>query len=287
MAAISHVTRRTPSPALAGAGARFQHLSALESQVLIPPLLEFHTENLFDLSPYVQAKIDSLRERSEFSLHCVGLSLGSADGIAQDHIEKVRRAVDRYQPLLFSDHVCWNRIGGVSVPDLLPVPFEISALNILAANISRVQDTLRRRVSIENLSYYLRYESSSMGEAEFLSELCARTGCGMLLDINNLEINRRNFGVDPDAFLVSLRPDHVDEYHLAGGEQTSSGWIDTHSRPVDDSTWSLFRRALEIIGPRHTIVEWDQDIPELNVLLEQTAHAAHHLEQLNLAEAMG
>ncbi|MBA3487575.1 MAG: DUF692 domain-containing protein [Lysobacter sp.] len=273
-------------PALAGAGARFQHLSALESRVAIPPLLEFHTENLFDLSPDAQARIDRLRERCEFSLHCVGLSLGSADGVDQDHIEKVRRAVDRYQPLLFSDHVCWNRIGGVSVPDLLPLPFEKSALNTLASNISHVQDTLHRRASIENLSYYLRYESSSMGEAQFLSELCARTGCGVLLDINNLEINRRNFGIDPDAFLQSLRPNDVDEYHLAGGEQTSNGWIDTHSRQVDDSTWTLFRKSLEVIGPRHTIVEWDQDIPELNVLLEQTARAASHLGRSSLAEVM-
>ena len=285
MTAISLATR-TPSPALAGAGARFQHLPALESRVVIPPLLEFHTENLFDLSPHVQARVDRLRERSEFSLHCVGLSLGSADGMDQDHLEKVRRAADRYQPLLFSDHVCWNRIEGVSVPDLLPLPFEISTLNTLAANINHVQDTLRRRLSIENLSYYLRYESSSMGEAQFLSELCARTGCGMLLDINNLEINRRNFGTDPDAFLLSLRPDDVDEYHLAGGEQTSTGWIDTHSRPVDESTWTLFGRSLEIIGPRHTIVEWDQDVPELHVLLEQTAHAARHIGRSNLAEAI-
>jgi uncharacterized protein len=268
-----------PSPAYAGAGARFQHLEALEGEPRLPPLLEFHTENLFALSRGVAAKVDALRERSEFSLHCVGLSLGSADGVDRAHLKKVRDTVERYQPILVSDHACWNAFDGVAVPDLLPVPYTLEALEIMAANVALVQDVLRRRILIENLSFYLRFAAAEIEEPQFLSELCARTGCGLLVDINNLEINRRNFGVDPEVYLRALRAQDVLEYHLAGGEQDTVGWVDTHSRPVDQATWELYDSALRVIGSRHTIVEWDQKLPEWTELLGQVAHAARMLDQ--------
>jgi uncharacterized protein len=267
-----------PSPAIAGAGARFQHLAALEQSQHLPPLLEFHTENLFALARGVDARIEALRERAEFSLHCVGLSLGSADGIDRAHLKKVRAVVERYQPLLVSDHACWNAFGGAAVPDLLPLPHTEEALRILAANVSQVQDVLNRRVLIENLSFYLQFDAAQMEEPQFLRELCARTGCGLLLDINNLEINRRNFGIDPQGYLHALRFEDVVEYHLAGGEQVTTGWIDSHSRPVDDATWALYDAALRVIGPRHTVVEWDQALPPLHELLGEVSRAAEMLD---------
>jgi uncharacterized protein len=266
-----------PQLAIAGAGARFQHLAALEQSPHLPPLLEFHTENLFALPTGVCARIQALRERAEFSLHCVGLSLGSADGIDSAHLKKVQALVERYQPVLVSDHACWNAFGGAAVPDLLPLPHTDEVLDIMAANVAKMQDVLGLRVLIENLSFYLRFDAAQMEEPQFLRELCARTGCGLLLDINNLEINRRNFGVDPEAYLHALRAEDVVEYHLAGGEQVATGWVDTHSRPVDDPTWALYDTALRVIGPRHTIVEWDQDLPPLHELLREVSRAAHML----------
>jgi hypothetical protein len=271
-------TAALPSLAIAGAGARFQHLTELEQTPQLPPLLEFHTENLFALPRGVGSRIEALRERADFSLHCVGLSLGSADGIDRAHLEKVRTIVQRYRPILVSDHASWNAFGGAALPDLLPVPHTEEALGILAANVAQVQDSLRQRILIENLSFYLRFDAVEIEEPQFLRELCARAGCGLLVDINNLEINRRNFGIDPQAYLHALCAEDIHEYHLAGGEQVAAGWIDTHSRCVDDATWTLYDTALRVIGPRHTIVEWDQDLPKLHVLLGEVSRAAEMLD---------
>lgn len=273
-------------PALAGGGARFQHLGVFESLQSIPSLLEFHTENLFGLQGPVARRIDNLRCRSEFSLHCVGLSLGSAKRVDPLHLEKVRLAVNRYQPLLVSDHACWNSIDSIAIPDLFPVPLNKAALNAMASNVDHVQSVLGRQLIVENLTFYMRFEASTLDEPQFLTELCQRTGCGLLVDINNLEMNRRNFGVDPVAYLQCLREKDVVEYHLAGGVESENGWIDTHSRPVDEPTWRLYRQALDVLGPRHTVVEWDQELPEATRLVEECTRVADILDAWTQAVAV-
>ncbi len=270
-----------PIPAAAGIGFRFPYLKDIERLHPSIEILECHTENLFGLSASIANRVLALRADYAFSLHSIGLSLGSAEGVDEVHLRKIKRAVDRYEPVLVSDHVSWSRIDGVSVPDLLPMPFDETSLRVLCVNIGRVQDVLGRTITVENLSSYLRCDASTMDEASFLSQLAARTGCGLLIDLNNLRVNQLNFGADPIELLMALAPETVHQYHLAGPERIGDAWVDTHSTRVTDEVWELYHFALQQIGPRHTIVEWDQDLPALEVLIEESSRAAGMLASVD------
>jgi uncharacterized protein len=270
-----------PIPARAGIGLRFPHLLELLATRPALALLEVHSENLFGLPPAVEQRLFTLRADYSFSLHGVGLSLGSADGIDEMHLMQLADAAAKYQPMLVSEHLSWSRINNINVPDLLPLPYSREALNIVCRNIDSVQTILNRPIAIENISAYVRFSSSEMDEVEFLSQLVARTGCQLLVDINNLYVNQLNHGEDVMDFLDKVPAHAVAEYHLAGPTRVEqagvTSYIDTHATPVPAAVWSLYKDALQLIGVRPTIVEWDQDLPALSVLVAEANKANAYL----------
>jgi uncharacterized protein (UPF0276 family) len=201
------------------------------------------------------------------------LSLGSADRLAEEHLAKLKRLVDRVEPALVSEHLCWGGVGGVHFNDLLPLPHTGETLALLASRIDRVQTTLRRRILVENLSAYVEFRDNDMTETAFLAELARRTGCGLLLDVNNLYVNAINFGFDPVARLAELDGSTIGQIHLAGHTVVDDCLIDTHGSLVSDPVWSLYADACRRFGPKPTLIEWDTDLPALDVLLSEAARA--------------
>lgn len=258
---------------LHGCGLRFDHLEDWLAQDIAPCLLEVHTENLFALPPAAHRRLAQLRERHAFSLHGVGLSLGSTDGLDGVHLAKMVEQVRRFSPVLVSEHLAWNRIDGVCVPDLLPMPFSAHALQTVCDNVARTQDALGRSIAVENISAYLMPPPADYDEAGFLDALSRRTGCTLLVDLNNLHVNQLNHGSDAWASLARLPARRISQWHLGGPSQVNGAWIDTHASTVPEPVWQLYQRALEQVGPRPTIVEWDQDLPPLQTLLDLAERA--------------
>ena len=223
---------------------------------------------------------DAERVRADFpfSLHGVGLGLGSADGLDDRHLAKLARLVDAIEPALVSEHLCWGAAGGRHFNDLLPLAYTREALALVAERVTRIQELLGRRILVENLSTYLEFAASEMGEGEFLAELARRTGCGVLLDVNNLFVNQANHGADALATMRALPPGCVEEIHLAGHLVTEHCLIDDHGDRVADAVWRLYDAALERFGPVPTLIEWDADLPELCVLLGEAAKAQARME---------
>jgi uncharacterized protein (UPF0276 family) len=221
-----------------------------------------------------------LRCHYPISLHGVALSLGSADGTRKPHLAKLKRLVEYIEPALVSEHLCWAALGARHFNDLLPMPYTREALDVMVAHVSEVQDILRRPILIENISSYLRFRASEMPELQFLAELSNRSGCGILLDLNNLFVNSVNHGFDPVAALDALAPETIGEIHLAGHSATAEVLIDDHGCRVAGPVWSLYRVACRRLGPVPTLIEWDTAIPPLDVLLDEAATA----ERLREAE---
>jgi uncharacterized protein (UPF0276 family) len=268
---------------LTGIGLRSQHLDELLTPAVRPIFLEVHAENHVRPSPSLE-KVLRLRRDFEFSVHAVGLSLGSADGIDAAHLEHIARLVERLQPALVSEHLSWSAFDGHFFNDLLPLPYTEEALEIVARNIGRVQDRLGRQVSIENPSSYLGFRASTLTEAEFLDELARRSGCGLLLDINNVAVTAHNLGLDPGDWLNELPGEAITQFHLAGHARNilddgTTILIDDHGSRVRDEVWSLFDQVLRRFGPRPTLIEWDTDVPPLAVLLDEAARADRMLAQ--------
>lgn len=268
---------------LHGCGLRFAHLPDWLAYQGPPCLLELHTENLFALPSVAHARLKTLRERHAFSLHGVGLSLGSTDGLDAHHLQQVAEQVKRYQPLLVSEHLAWNRIDGTCVPDLLPMPFSIDAMHAVSANVQRTQDALQRAIAVENISAYLMPPAADFDEAGFLTELTQRTGCTLLVDLNNLHVNQLNHGHDAWAVLTKLPFASISQWHLGGPTEVDGAWIDTHANTVPVAVWSLYERAIDAVGLRPTIVEWDQDLPPLQTLLDLAERARMTLSRRGAA----
>jgi uncharacterized protein (UPF0276 family) len=239
--------------------------------------LEAHAENYFADGGPLPAVLDSLHRDYPLSLHGVGLALGSCEPLDRAHLARLAALVRRHQPEVVSEHLCWGRAGGLHFNDLLPLPFTEETLSLLCTRVDMLQSTLGRCVLIEHLASYLTFSESTLAEAQFLAELTERTGCGLLLDLNNLHVNAVNHGFDPQTFLRALPAAAIGEIHLAGytpvkiaGETVL---IDTHGSAVDEAVWALFRDVLKLIGPRPTLIEWDTDIPSLEVLRAEAARA--------------
>jgi hypothetical protein len=207
----------------------------------------------------------------------VGLSLGSAEGVDRGHLGRIRQLVERFAPVLVSDHLAWSRSGAVYLNHLLPLPYTEEALHAVCRNVDEVQTSLRRRILIENPSGYLRFESSTIPEAAFLAEVTRRTGCGLLCDVNNVYVTARNLGLDAVAYLDALPSAAIGEIHLAGHSANEvSGrtlLIDDHGAPVAAPVWALFEHALRRFGAVPTLVEWDTAIPALEVLMGEARRA--------------
>ncbi len=267
-----------------GIGLRSPHYQELRTRK--PPIgwLEAHTENYLGDGGYDLHVLTRLRERYPISLHGVGLGLGSARGFSPEHLQRIAALVKRIDPCLVSEHLCWGAIADRSLNDLLPLPLTEQALSLMCERISRMHDALQRRVLVENISTYLRFASDEFDEAYFLNELASRTGCGILLDINNLYVNQCNHGSDAAACIDAIAIGHVGEIHLAGHLVTDLAVIDHHGDRVSDAVWGLYCRALRRFGDVPTLIEWDTDVPALDVLLDEAARARRCMDCC-LAEA--
>jgi len=266
---------------VAGVGLRSPHLAEIARDRPATGFLEIHAENYLAASPARQA-VETLRQDYELSIHAVGLSLGSADGLDQLHLDRVAALIERLQPALVSDHLAWSVSDGRYFNDLLPLPYTEEALQVVARNVERLQEKIGRQVLVENPSCYLAFNHSTLTEPEFLSELTRRTGCGLLLDANNIAVTAHNLRLDPASWLNGLPAAAIGEYHLAGHAMNEADGetilIDDHGSRVSDGVWSLFQEIVRRYGPRPTLIEWDTDLPALGVLLEEARRAGQALD---------
>lgn len=263
-----------------GIGLREPHFEEILKNKPNISWLEAHSENYFDFGGVPHQYLKDIAQHYPISLHCIGLSLGSADGIDGAHLTALNRLVDEIDPIFVSDHLSWSGYDGRAVPDLLPLPFTEEALSILTRNIDLVQTTLNRQIFIENPSGYLDFIEQDMREPEFLNTLASQTGCGLLLDINNIHVSGQNIGFDTYAYIDTIDPKHVKECHLAGYQvnivDDKEFLIDAHNNPIYDPVWALYDYAISKLGDIPTLIEWDADIPALSVL-EQEAQKADHI----------
>ena len=279
----------TKLPRLAGIGLKPEHYGSVLQSVSAsdsaegmnlgdpPDWLEIHPQNYFGAGGPPHRWLSAIAEHRPLSFHSVGLSLGSAAGCDLEELTQLAARCDRYEPAMVSDHLSWSGSASNRYPDLLPVPYTDEALGHFVTQITVVQDRLKRRILIENPSRYLAFARDDMDEIDFLHLLCELSGCGILLDINNIEVSATNLGLDPLAMIDAIDPNLVGEVHLAGHarEEHPDGplLIDDHGSPVSDLTWALFARFIARAGRLPVLVEWDTDVPDYAVLMGE-AHKA-------------
>jgi uncharacterized protein (UPF0276 family) len=251
--------------------------------------MEVHSENYFAAGGPLLRSLHQVRKHYPLSLHGVGLSLGSSDPIDTGHLASLKRLVRDVEPMLVSEHLSWASVGGRFVNDLLPLPFTEEALRHLAQRVTQVQEELDRQILIENVSSYLRFRCSQMSEWEFLTELTRTTGCGVLLDVNNVFVSAMNHGFDPCEYLLGLPANVIREVHLAGHTVTRIGdreiRIDTHSDFVCPAVWRLYSFAVQRFGALPTLIEWDSELPALDDLIGEAMKAERIMERCNAVAA--
>jgi len=277
-----------PIPARTGIGLRIPHHARVIAEHHCADWLEVHPENY--LSNEVAAnELDMIRRDHALSLHAVGISLGSADGVSKEHLARLSGLILRYAPGLVSDHLSWSSTEGVHFPDLLPLPYTEEALKVVARNLDHAQTALRRSILLENPSTYFQIPLSAMSEAEFLGELVRHSGCAVLLDINNIYVSARNHGADPmrslRAYLEAIPAAAIEEIHLAGHtvqclESGRDIRIDDHGSAVCADVWRLYETTIASIGARPTLIEWDNDLPDLTVLQAEAEKAQVIMDHL-------
>ncbi len=282
-----------PAPvAPVGIGWRHPHYGELLESLPALDFIEVHSENFFAEGGATLAVLRQAREHYPVSLHGVGLGLGSATGVDAWHLDQLARLVAQIDPVRVSDHACFARgvLAGKAIhaADLLPIPFNNAALAVLCANVQRVQDRIQRPLLVENLSAYIRFKSSDRGEPDFLNELVQRTGCGLLVDVNNIYVNALNERItgstlDPviacKQWLDQIKPSTVHELHLAGHLDGGDIVIDDHGSRVCEDVWQIYSYAQQLFGAVPTLVEWDTDIPALGVLLAEADRARALLQR--------
>lgn len=256
-----------------GLGLRKPHYAEfLETRVAVD-FVEVISENFMVDGGRPRRILREVRERYAVALHGVSMSLGSVDGMDGAYLARLRALVDEVEPVFVSDHLSWSRIEGFNSHDLLPLPYTNEAFDVVADNVARAQDALGREMLIENPSTYIDFAPADMTEWEFLDALCARTGCGLLLDVNNVFVSASNHGFDPLAYLDGIPHARVRQIHLAGYSQGSELLIDTHDQPVPDPVWKLYAHVLPRLGPVATMIERDDAIPPLHELLAELGTA--------------
>ena len=276
VAARANARHPSPIPAQAGIGLRAPHYREMLATRPAAGWLEAHSENYFGDGPPLYY-LERLRGHYPLSLHGVGLSLGSTDPLDRRHLQQLKTLIARVEPGLVSDHLSWSSVGGTYLNDLLPLPYTEESLALFGARVCAAQDFLGRELLIENPSSYLQYRHSTIPEAEFLSALVRASGCGLLLDVNNIYVSATNHGFDALQYLHAIPAAAVKEIHLAGFSvnryEDGEILIDTHGARVAAPVWALFRAALRRFGRIPTLIEWDSDIPELAVLLDEMRQA--------------
>ncbi len=266
--------RAALAPAIdAGVGLRAPHYRDFLEQRPKVGWLEVHTENFLERSGWDWHVLSTLRRDYPVSLHGVGLGLGSARGFSAAHLERVRALVADVEPMLVSEHLCWGAVHDRNLNDLLPLALDSAALDLLCERVGRVQDVLGRQILLENVSTYVRFRSDQMSEAQFMAALSRRTGCRLLLDVNNLYVNQCNHGEDALAAIAAIAPGSVGEIHLAGHLVTPAAVVDHHGAEVAPAVWQLYTAALARFGRVPTLIEWDTDVPSVAVLLSEAGKA--------------
>lgn len=271
-----------PIPAAAGIGLRFPHHEFVTGTRPAVPWFEVHAENYFGGGP-VRRILETVRRDYPLSIHGVGLSLGSAEGLDGAHLARLAALARELEPALVSEHLSWSVVGGEYLADLLPLPLTEEALAVVCRHVEQTQQALGRTILIENPSTYLQLPHATIPEWEFLAALAARTGCGLLCDVNNIVVSAANHGWDALAYLEALPVAAVGEIHLAGHARRPlpngrTLRIDDHGSPVPAEVWTLYEQALRRFGARPTLIEWDTDIPGFEVLLLQAAQAQRRLD---------
>jgi uncharacterized protein len=258
-------------PPRVGLGFKPEHFADFERDRPDLGFIEVHAENYMGAGGPPFRRLSALRERYPLSLHGVGLSIGGEEPLDEEHLSRLASLIDRFEPASFSEHLAWSSHGPFFFNDLLPIAYDAPTLNRVCDHIDRAQERLRRRMLLENPSTYLSFAASTMSETEFIVEITRRTGCGLLLDVNNVQVTAVNHNIDPIAYLDAFPVWHVGEIHLAGYAEDRDGandrlLIDAHDRPVGADVWALYRHALSLAGPVATLIEWDNDVPAFPVL---------------------
>jgi len=274
---------RSKIPARAGIGLRSQH----HCDALISPVqvgwLEVHSENYFGSGGVPLRDLETLRADYPISLHGVGMSLGSVDELDRQHLKQLKDLIQRIEPGLVSEHLSWSAFGGKYLNDLVPIPYTEETLAFLVARVAWVQDYLGREILIENPSSYLEYQFSTLSEAEFINELARQSGCGILLDVNNVYVSCSNHGWNALDYLQAIQAEKIGEFHLAGHSVNRVGdqqiLIDTHDGPVCAAVWQLYQEAIQLLGSRPTLIEWDTALPTWQTLIAEAETADNYLEQ--------
>jgi hypothetical protein len=270
--------RHGPPAASCGLGLRREHYEDVLTSSPAVPFFEAITENFMVDGGRPLDVLGRVRAEYPVALHGVSLSIGSAEPLDEGYLQRLERLVARVEPAIVSDHLCWTSLAGHNSHDLLPLPFTEEAVSVAAEKIRRVQDRLGRRILIENVSTYLRFTHSAMSEPEFVAEVVRRADCGILLDINNVYVNARNHGFDPEEYLAAMPAARVGQYHLAGHQDHGDHVIDTHDSEVVEAVWRLYASALRSIGPRPTIIERDDNIPPFGELCSEMGRAQEVLD---------
>ena len=267
----------THLPACAGVGFKAEHADEILGGKASVGWFEIHPENYMVAGGPRLAMLADVCAQYPVSMHGVGLSLGGGDPLDARHLADLKRLVDRFNPAMVSEHIAWSSHEGLYMADLLPTPMTKTSLDHLVAAIDTVQSHIARRILIENPTSYLPLPQNSISELDFITEAARRSGCGLLIDVNNIYISAHNLGFDAEAFVDGIPADLVGEIHLAGHERDANDQdsilIDTHSRPVADPVWALFDRLIARIGPKPTLIEWDNDVPSWPVLQHEAALA--------------
>ncbi len=288
MAPLTPATPHAPLPARAGLGLKPQHFKDVLTQCPDIGFFEVHAENHMVAGGPLPHFLARIRERYPLSLHGVGLSIGGEAPLDEAHLQRLSDLIERCEPAVFSEHLAWSSHGGQFLNDLLPLPYNGDTLHRVCRHIDHVQSRLQRQILLENPATYLAFASSTFSEADFLGEVVLRTGCGLLLDLNNVHVSCTNHGLDADAYIDALPLQAVGEVHLAGHalDEDAAGallLIDHHGSPVDEAVWRLYERLVARLGPLPTLLERDNDVPSLSTLLTEAIRAERTLARWGTA----
>lgn len=274
-------TQWTPTGEVSGAGLglrsnHYQHILGSKPDV---PWFELLSDNYMSGGGLPIARAEAIRDLYPVTLHGVGMSLGSIDPLNLEYMKRLKFLVDRLEPVYVSDHIAWVSVDGKYTHDLLPLPYTLESKQVVVDRISQAQELLGRQILVENPSSYLEFNFSDMDEHVFLTEVVAESGCGILLDVNNVYVSSMNHGFSAEAYLMGLPKERVKEIHLAGYEQKGSYLFDTHGHRVHQPVWELYQKTLELFGAVPTLVEWDTDVPEFEVLQGEAQKAQFYLDK--------
>ncbi len=265
-------------PARGGVGLKAEHYRTIVEQQPDIGFFEVHAENYMGAGGPPHRYLSAIREQYPLSLHGVGLSIGADRPLDKDHLQRLNELIERYRPGLFSEHLAWSSHDSSFLNDLLPVPYTAETLTRVVEHVDQVQNALGRQMLLENPSTYLAFAESTYSEIDFIAELVRRTGCGLLLDVNNVYVASTNQQWDPIAYIDAYPLAHVQEIHLAGHTREADDkgrplLIDTHNRPIDQVVWDLYAHAIALTGPLPTLIEWDADVPAWSTLKQEADRA--------------